>query len=185
VTETTNGVRLADAPPLGEYWQGQGGLYAGVMPDYEGHEPRALIVGEHEALNVAWGGAGDAENGAHDKTDGRTNTRDLVDCRHLAHAHDAARFAAGYEKDGHKDFHLPSRRELDVVYETIRDTFEPTAWYWSSTEQTNLLAWGRNFGGARVESNLKDLPARALAVRSIPIIENGPPANEPPCTKNS
>lgn len=44
--DTTQGVRLADAPELGEYWKGQGGLYAGVMPDYEGNAPRVPIVAD-------------------------------------------------------------------------------------------------------------------------------------------
>ncbi|PMS20851.1 DUF1566 domain-containing protein [Trinickia dabaoshanensis] len=176
--DVSNGVRLADAPALGEYWQGQGGLYAGVLPDYEGHEPRVLIVGEHEAVDLVWGGAGNVEGGARDKGDGRSNTRDLVNCHQLAHAHDAARFASGYERDGHKDFYLPSRQELDVMYQTIRDTFEETAWYWSSTEQSRLLAWGRNFGGAHIESNFKDMPARALAVRTVPVIESGDAVGE-------
>ncbi|MGG1946006.1 hypothetical protein AB1286_14485 [Trinickia sp. NRRL B-1857] len=166
------GVRLADAPPLGEYWTGQGGLYAGVIPDYEGHHPRVLIVSEHEAVDVAWGGAGETEDGAHDRSNGRSNTQDLVGCRKLSHAHDAARYAAHYERDGHKDFHLPSRSELDIAYKTINDTFEETAWYWSSTEQTRLLAWGRNFGGAHIESNFKDIRGRAVAVRTVPIIED-------------
>lgn len=173
--DTSSGVRLADAPPLGEYWAGQGGLYAGVIPDYNGRQPRVLIVGEHEAADVAWGGAGETEVGAHDRSNGQSNTHDLVNCRQLSHAHDAARYAAGYERDGHKDFHLPSRSELDIAYQTMNDAFEETAWYWSSTEQTRLLAWGRNFGGAHIESNFKDIRGRALAVRTVPIIEDDAP----------
>jgi hypothetical protein len=172
VIETPLGVRLADAPPLGEYWTGQGGFYAGIIPDYTGHEPRVLIVGEHEAVDVAWGGAGEREDGAHDRSNGQSNTHDLVSCSKLSHAHDAARYAAGYERDGHKDFYLPAKHELDVAYQTIRDTFEETAWYWSSTEQSRLLAWGRNFGGAHIDSNFKGVPGRALAVRTVPIIED-------------
>ena len=172
MTDSTHGVRLADAPQLGRYWSGQGGLYAGVMPDYEGHAPRALIVADDEAINVAWGGAGEAESGANDKADGDTNTRDLVDCRKLSHFHQAARFAAAYEKDGHHDFHLPSKRELDVLYVTVRNSFDQTDWYWSSTEKSAALAWGRHFGGESMDTMLKHMPGRALAVRSVPIIDD-------------
>ena len=169
MTTTTERVRLADAPKIGEYWPGQGGLYAGVIPDYEGHDPRVLIVGDHEAVEVAWGGSGDIEASAKDKRDGDANTRDLVNCREVSHLHQAARFAVNYEKDGHDDFHLPSKRELDVVYVTMRDTFDQTDWYWSSTEESASLAWGRHFGGADVNVMLKHMPGRAIAVRTVPI----------------
>lgn len=168
--DTTQGVRLADAPELGEYWKGQGGLYAGVMPDYEGNAPRVLIVAEDEALGISWGGSGATEEGARDLRNGQANTRALVDCQKPKHVHDAARFAASYEKDGHTDFYSPSKKELDVVYVTMRGLYDPMDWYWSSTEQSEALALGRNFGGVPVESLFKHMPGRALAVRSVPIV---------------
>lgn len=170
VIDTTQGVRLADAPPLGEYWKGQGGRYAGVLPDYAGNQPRVLILAEDEAIGIAWGGYGAIERDARDKGDGQANTQALVNCRVLKHVHDAARFAASYEKDGHQDFYLPSKRELDAVYVTVRDVFDTTDWYWSSTEQSEALALGRHFGGANVEGLFKHMPGRATAVRTVPII---------------
>lgn len=176
VIDTTTGVRLVDAPNIGEYWKGQGGLYAGIMPDYEGNQPRVLIVAEDEAVDVPWGGVGATEAGAHAKDDGAANTRDLVNCGRLSHSHHAARFASGYEKDGHRDFYLPSRLELDVAYVTIRNAFDENDWYWSSTEQSATLAWGRNFGDVALDGLFKHMPARARPVRSMPIIEDAPAA---------
>ncbi len=172
MTQTTEGVRLADAPKIGQYWPGQGGFYAGVMPDYEGHDPRVLIVAHDEALRVAWGGSGGTEAGAKNEADGDANTRNLVDCRQISHFHQAARFADIYEKDGHADFHLPSKRELDVIYVTVRGALDQTAWYWSSTEKSATLAWGRNFGGESIDTMFKHMPGHALAVRTVPIIKD-------------
>ncbi|WP_206950987.1 DUF1566 domain-containing protein [Trinickia acidisoli] len=169
--DTTQGVRLADAPKLGEYWPGQGGLYAGIMPDYEGTQPRVLIVAEDEAVDIPWGGFGATEEGAHEDGDGHANTRDLVGCPKPWHGHHAARFAAAYEKDGHKDFYLPSHRELEIANVTIRDAFDKTDWYWSSTEQSSAMAWGRSFGDVHLESLFKHMPARARPVRSMLIID--------------
>ncbi|MGN6232179.1 MAG: hypothetical protein ACTHNZ_13585 [Trinickia sp.] len=174
MSDTSHGVRLADAPKLGEYWRGQGGLYAGVIPDYEGNHPRVLIVADDQAIDVPWGGSGDVENGAHDRADGYANTRALIDCKVASHFHHAARFAWSYEQDGHDDFHLPSQRELDALNVTMPDTFDQTDWYWSSTERSSAMAWGRNFGGATIDTMLKHMPGRALAVRSVPVIEDAP-----------
>ena len=92
-----------------------------------------------------------------------------MNCRHAINPHEAARFALEYEKDGHTDFYLPSKRELDVAYETIPDKFDPADWYWSSTQQSQLGAYGRSFGELNVPSLPKNLEGRARPVRSIPV----------------
>lgn len=178
VIDTTNGVRLADAPAIGQYWEGQGGIYGGILPDYEGNQPRVLIFADIEAIDLPWGGMGTKEDGAHDHGDGAANTRDLVDCGRFPHSHQAARFASSYERDGHNDFYLPSRRELNVAYHTIRESFDQTDWYWSSTEKSATMAWGRNFGDIDLKSLFKHMPARARPVRSMAIIEDAPAADQ-------
>ncbi|MGN6315249.1 hypothetical protein [Trinickia sp.] len=174
--DTTNGVRLADAPKIGTYWEGQGGVYAGIMPDYEGTQPRFLIFAEDEAVDISWGPMGTTEDGAHSHDYGAANTRDLVNCRKRAHDHDAARFAAGYEKDGHKDFYLPARRELNVAYQTIRESFDETDLYWSSTEESALTARVRHFGDAEPDYLFKRMTARVRPMRSMPVMEDAPAA---------
>jgi hypothetical protein len=154
-------------PGIGEYWPGQGGLYAGIMPGSEGHHARHLIVSVDEVDGVAWGGWNASETDARSSHDGSTNTWALMGC---GHAHPAAQWAADYTKDGHTDFHLPSRRELEVAAGTMRDAFAP-AWYWSSTEHSWATAWGRSFGNdeARRIVESKYESGRARAVRTIPV----------------
>lgn len=169
----TQRVTVADAPQVGQYWEGQGGIYAGIMPDYTGTQPRFLIVATDEAVNVEWGGrVGLAEVGASDPDSGIHNTLHLAECRRVLHNHEAAKFASGYQKDGHKDFYLPSRRELDVTYETIPEQFNATEWYWSSTEQSKLMAYGRNLDDIGPPRLFKHVKARAKPVRSIPVAES-------------
>lgn len=174
IDTSTRGLTLADAPKVGEYWEGQGGFYAGIIPDYVGTQPRFLIFAAEEAVDVEWGGAGADDAGALDTDHGATNTRSLTDSGHAKHPHEAARFASVYEKDGHRDFYLPSKRELDVAFETIRDKFDPIDWYWSSTQQSRLGAYGRSFDDLTVPSLPKNIVGRARPVRSIPVIEASP-----------
>ena len=152
-------------PAIGEYWPGQGGIYAGVMPDYVGHEPKHLIVSTDEATGVEWGGYLAHEPGATSAYDGAANTRALVASRNR---HPAAAWADRYEKDGHMDFHLPSRQEWHVASITIVEKFATNDWYWSSTEHSPTMAWGCNFNGFDLKHLPKVFPGRVRAVRTVP-----------------
>jgi hypothetical protein len=172
----TSRFKPSDAPPVGEYWKGQGGIYAGIMPDYVGTEPRFLVFAADDAVDLSWGGFGSPEPGARDPYNGVGNTRSLVRCARRPHLHDAAHFAAEYEKDGHRDFYLPSKRELDVAYETIPDSFAPAEWYWSSTEESKIMAYGRTFDGPGMPSFFKHEEGRVRPVRSFPVASDEPAA---------
>lgn len=154
-------------PKVGEYWPGQGGIYAGIIPDYQGYQSRHLVVSVDEAVNVDWGGPKEHELDARSRDDGHANTWALSVC---GHSHPAAEWAYDYTKDGHSDFHLPSRRELQIAASAIPDKFAPD-WYWSSTEHSWPTALGRSF--ARDETYIdiksKDELGRARAFRTIPV----------------
>ena len=59
-----------------------------------------------------------------------------------------------YAAHGHKDFRVPTKGELNVLYENrnkgkLKGTFNetgsaPAGWYWSSS-QTYLTAWAQRF----------------------------------------
>jgi hypothetical protein len=159
----------ADAPPIGQYWEGQGGIYAGIMPDYVGTEPRHLVFSADEATEVAWGGFWRADSCAASAWDGAANTACLMAPTHR-HAHHAAQWANNYEKDGHTDFHLPSRLELGVAFETIADQLDESDWYWSSTQHTDWMAYGRSrvVHEDEAPSIFKIITGRVRAVRAIP-----------------
>jgi hypothetical protein len=165
-TQPISNNETAVVPEIGQYWPGEGGIYAGIIPDYEGRHPRHLIVSVDEVEGVEWGDEKEWEADARSPHDGATNTWALLGC---GHTHPAAQWAADYTKDGHTDFHLPSRRELQAAAVSIGDTFAP-AWYWSSTEHTWATAWGGSFENAK-EIESKDALGRARAVRTIAVRE--------------
>jgi hypothetical protein len=166
MTDTAQGVASAHAPPIGQYWEGQGGIYAGIIPDYVGNEPKHLIVSADEATELTWGDFGYVEPEARSAWDGETNTKALVGSKHR---HQAAKWADEYEKDDHADFHLPSRLELEAAYTTIPEHFDQVDWYWSSTDRNPSMAYGRNFSGLDVEYLFKTTTGRVRAVRTIPV----------------
>jgi len=155
---------VAGTPRVGEYWPGQGGIYGGIMPDYDGHAPYHLVMSTDEAVGVTWGSYFSADSAARSDADGQANTAALKQC---GHAHPAAHWAAHYQKDGRYDFHLPARRELDMLAQTLPDHFSRSAWYWSSTEHADHEAWGRNFSGTPFEHLFKQFTGRARAVRRL------------------
>jgi hypothetical protein len=162
----TQPIALADAPPIGQYWQGQGGIYAGIMPDYVGHQPKHLIFSVDEAVDMKWGGTGQIEPGATSHYDGAANTRALVASET---PYPVAQWADKYEKDGHTDFHLPSHLELQVAATTIADQLSPDGWYWSSTDDSEYMVPVQGFGTADFDRYFKHMTANARAVRTIPV----------------
>ncbi|GLU34523.1 hypothetical protein WKR88_20730 [Trinickia caryophylli] len=157
---------ISAPPEIGEYWPGQGGIYAGIMPDWSGGtSPQHLIFSVHEGTDLQWGGYLASEPHARSPYDGALNTNALV---RSTYAHPAATWADKYQKDGHADFHLPSRRELDVGYATIEEQFSASHWYWSSTEESATAAQGRNATQTGLDSLFKTFPGRVRAVRTVP-----------------
>ena len=152
-------------PRIGAHWPEQGGVYAGVMRGVEGGPDYHLIVHsgpDGEAL--AWGGYGEREPGATDDWDGLKNTLALLSS---AHDHPAAKFASELEAAAHKDFYLPSRRELRLCWVNVPELFDTSRWYWSSTQYSATSAWGQHFDGGRQGGNGKSYEGRARAVRRL------------------
>lgn len=123
-------------PAIGEYWPGQGGIYAGDFRSSDG-TVYGLIVGKEEDIGRArW-----AQDGERDLSDwdGLANTAALRnDCP-------AAKLAADYVIDGHTDFYLPARRELQLAAANLHDTFGKESWYWTSTPRGEYFAWAVDF----------------------------------------
>ena len=133
-------LRTDDLPMLGEYWDGEGGIFAGFMPDGNGSQ-YPLIASGDDFAPVEWGAYGEDEPGAKSDIDGWANTLALLESRH---SHPAAELASGYVKDGHSDFFLPAQRQISLCRATISDKFEK-AWYWTSTQSSANDAWGQYF----------------------------------------
>lgn len=150
------------APRIGAVWEGQGGIYVGVMPGENGAPDYHLIASVDEGVDLEWGPYGKRIEGADSKRDGAANTKALI----AASEHPAANWAAKYTKDGHADFYLPAQRELNLCYATIAEKFAKD-WYWSSTQYSAYGAWRQLFAGGYQSYALKNGTGRARAVRRL------------------
>lgn len=90
----------------------------------------------------------------------------------------AAYVASRYTGGGFGDWYLPSRVELNLMYQN-KAAIDATAianggsafsdFYWSSSENANSSAWGQDFASSIVDQNsiTKDGPLRVRAVRTF------------------
>lgn len=123
----------AGVPALGSYWPGQGGYNAGLVRGEDGAPDYYLIVPQlTEQLSAAWGGYGEEVEGASSASDGLANTRALLAD---SNEHPAAKLASEFTVDGHNDFYLPARRELQLAEANVPELFEK-AYHWSSSQRS-------------------------------------------------
>ncbi|TFF34913.1 DUF1566 domain-containing protein [Pseudomonas sp. RIT623] len=131
-----------EVPALGSYWPAQGGYNAGLMRGEDGAPDYYLIVPVlSEQLRAEWGGSGEECEGATSASDGRANTKALLAG---SSEHQAAKLASEFTADGHNDFYLPARRELQVAEANVPELFEK-AYHWSSTQRSAYYAYVMDF----------------------------------------
>lgn len=77
-------------------------------------------------------------------------------------------WAKGLEADGHKDFRLPTRREMRVLYANAKDLFKEE-WYWTSEQHASNpdFAWVQHFDNGYQTNYREGNYYRARAVRSV------------------
>jgi hypothetical protein len=158
----------SSAPGIGEQWDGEGGVYAGIMRGEKGAPDYHLIVPTGAVANIeeiTWGGVGTEESGALSEFDGLSNTRALISS---STDHPAAQWAAGLTIGEHSDFYLPARRELNLLYANVPELFEKV-WHWSSTQfaGNSITAWVQYFGDGHQSLTHKTSELRARAVRRL------------------
>ena len=120
---------------------------------------------------LAWGEKGVVVPGA-DRTavgTGAQNTEDLI--RHQgADSEYAAAYCAGLVIGEYDDWYMPSKAELDLLVEVLYKNgfgdFEPY-YHWSSSERSDLNAWGQHFYNSVQSSYPKVIPYRVRPVRAF------------------
>ncbi|WP_103018134.1 DUF1566 domain-containing protein [Alicycliphilus denitrificans] len=127
---------VSGRPQIGEYWAGQGGIYAGDFRAGDGLTYGLIAAPDQDIGRATWG-----PNGKRDLSgwDGLENTRSLIK------ESPAAKLAAGYTRDGHSDFYLPAHRELLLGAANLYETFGTESWYWTSTPYANDYAKAFDF----------------------------------------
>jgi hypothetical protein len=160
-----NVVPLAKSVPrIGEVWPGQGGINGGLARDENG-APYWLIVSPAEIGffdEIQWGGYGVDVPDAKSEFDGRANTVALLA---TTEQHPAAQKCAAVEHEGHRDYYLPAKREMAVLYANVRELFE--GWHWSSTQYSAHNAWYQFFDDGYQVNASKSNTGRARAVRRL------------------
>ena len=132
----------ADRPAIGQYWPGQGGIYAGDFLGDDGVIYGLIVADCGSAQDIGelpWGQNGSL---ALSDCDGLRNTTALI-----AADHPAATLATEYTHDGCTDFYLPARREMLLASANLHDLFGKESWYWTSTpyEGGKNSAWAVDF----------------------------------------
>lgn len=149
-------------PAIGEYWPGQGGLYAGIRQYPEGlcH----VIFATEDIGRHAWS-LSSLKTELVSKVDGREN-----DIPRLGNGEGFPAFvaASSHTADDHNDFCLPSIGELNHAWQYIPDSFAKEA-YWSSSQRSANFAFYVDFdvGGQFNFDKYDEL--RVRPVRRLPI----------------
>jgi hypothetical protein len=154
-------------PAIGQAWEGQAGVYAGIMRGAKGQPDYHLIVPtaiETQKEAITWGGYREDQSDAVCEFDGHANTTALVGKGEGKHP--AAEWAASLVVDGHSDLYLPSRRELRLCWVNVPELFADGC-YWSSTQYSPYYAWCQGFSDGGQYGTGKSNELRARAVRRL------------------
>jgi hypothetical protein len=102
-------------------------------------------------------------------TDGAGNTDDLVNLSDAGAPYEAANYCDGLTAHGHSDWYLPAKDELDLFWNEgspVAGINTSGSWYWSSTENSNNLAWFQRFSDGYGYGNGKSTNRLVRCVRS-------------------
>ncbi len=143
-------------PKIGEYWVGQGGLYAGDFRGSSGVVYGLIVAPGNDVGRAAWGPAGERDLSDWDGLDNTNRLRN--ECP-------AAKLAAGFKRDEHQDFYLPARRELQLAVANVPHLFGKESWYWSSTPYSEDYAWAVDFEYGYTDGRTRRLEFRVRPFR--------------------
>jgi hypothetical protein len=118
-----------------------------------------------QSNGVIWGCYGVDIAGAYGTEVGTGNANTVAIVNGCSEPNFAAKAAADYIYNGYSDWFLPSKDELDLLYQqrNVVGGFTSNS-YWSSTENDVYGAWNKNFNNGAPYGYLKNpmLPVRAV-----------------------
>ena len=166
-----NGGDVNDPPPpaIGDTYQG------GIIFYLDG-SGGGLIAAPSDQSSGEWGCFGDAITGAEGTAIGTGNQNTIDIEAGCTTTGTAADICANLTLDGYSDWFLPSKDELNLMYDNIGQgnvlglgnvgNFG-SVFYWSSTESDNNNAWVQHFSNGYQGSRFKDYPYDVRAVRAF------------------
>lgn len=135
-----------------------------------------LIAAAADLSNAQWGCEGTSISGADGTAIGTGNQNTIDIIAGCSTAGIAARLSAELTLNGYTDWFLPSKDELNLMYQNIGpgNALElgnigsfASAFYWSSTENDNYNAWRQIFSNGYQVANWKSNTIRVRAVRAF------------------
>jgi hypothetical protein len=114
---------------------------------------RYLEAAVHDLGLAQWGAYGTTINSS---GTGKRATRVILEAfEKLEEKNSAAQICAEYEANGYKDWFLPSKDELNLMYTNLKKKglggFS-SGRYWSSSENSGYSAWNQDFGNGNAYS---------------------------------
>jgi hypothetical protein len=133
---------------------------------------RYLEAAPRDAANgiVEWGLYGTVVGTGTAVGSGKRNTQLLLEALgREGKTGKAAQLCAAFEAGGFKDWFLPSKDELDLMYKNLesRGLGSFNHWNWSSSEHNDRYAWYQYFGDGSQTTNSKNGTNRIRAVRAF------------------
>lgn len=147
-----------------------GGFYVGDLNGYR------IICAPIEGQTTAmWKTSLTSTVGADSLTDGYQNTTDMTASG--ASDHPAANFCRNLIIGGFTDWYLPSKNELNLLYQNKSaleaagaGAFSSRDYYWSSSEYSTKHAWFQYFYNGTQTNFYKDHADYVRAIRRVPIV---------------
>jgi hypothetical protein len=160
----------------------QGGIVAYVLdnpnPDQYQNPQEFMIVSSTDLnpdlgiiwspINAAFGSTNTAIKGGGSNTDAIGSYFDIfqraTNLRELA-----AGLTRAYRGGGYRDWNLPSKDELNLVFQNrnLIGVFNLNSWYWSSTRDLNFTAWAQNLFNGNQATKSYDTKYKVRAVRWV------------------
>ena len=152
----------------------QGGIIAYILqsgdPGYDANVQHGLIAApSDQSTGIQWYNGSYITTGATATAlgTGNANTNTIVASQGAGSY--AAQLCADLSLGGYDDWYLPSKDELDKLYEMKVLGFGgfASAYYWSSTEYGNNYAWIQYFGNGYQNYNNKNYTSDVRAIRAF------------------
>jgi hypothetical protein len=151
----------------------QGGVIAYILqsgdPGYDANVQHGLIVAPFDqSTGASWGCNGTTISGADGTAIGTGNQNTIDIMNGCSTAGIAARICGDLVLNGYSDWYLPSKDELAVIYsnEGLIGGFA-VAYYWSSSEYYNSVAWFQAFSNGFQDFSNKSNTNYVRAVRAF------------------
>lgn len=171
---------MKQQPIIGQYWQGHGGIYAGIIRNPDNGQQWHLILGTetvtlpvndkyeiaHCAFKGTWGQYPNEIAGDFSCNDGQHNTALILAAEP---ENSLALSISSLSIEGLSDFYWPAECEQNLLFINLRENLSQT-WHWSSTQYSAHCAWVQNFGDGGQDIGSKNGSLAARAVRRELII---------------